>query len=73
MLSQLRTTVEQVPVQAWVTLLALTTLAFGYRIALKWGPPPPHPPTTPHPHNPRPNHRHHRKRRLGHTPHDRTT
>ncbi|MFD7855163.1 hypothetical protein ACFV6B_12880 [Streptomyces microflavus] len=35
MLSQLRNTVEQVPVQAWVTLLALTTLAFGYRIALK--------------------------------------
>ncbi|MDX5526058.1 hypothetical protein PV677_35920 [Streptomyces sp. DE06-01C] len=35
MLSQLRNTVEQVPVQAWVALLALTTLAFGYRIALK--------------------------------------
>ncbi|MEU8101769.1 hypothetical protein [Streptomyces rubiginosohelvolus] len=30
MLSQLRNTVEQVPVQAWVALLALTTLAFGY-------------------------------------------
>ncbi|MFE3405631.1 hypothetical protein [Streptomyces anulatus] len=40
MLSQLRTTVEQVPVQAWVTLLALTTLAFGYRIALKSRPRP---------------------------------
>ncbi|MFH9236054.1 hypothetical protein [Streptomyces globisporus] len=40
MLSQLRTTVEQVPVQAWVTLLALTTLAFGYRIALKARPRP---------------------------------
>ncbi|MER6602498.1 hypothetical protein [Streptomyces parvus] len=40
MLSQLQTTVEQVPVQAWVTLLALTTLAFGYRIALKTRPRP---------------------------------
>ncbi|MFC8339266.1 hypothetical protein ACFUJX_19960 [Streptomyces rubiginosohelvolus] len=40
MLSQLRTTVEQVPVQAWVALLALTTLAFGYRIALKTRPRP---------------------------------
>ncbi|MET9053277.1 hypothetical protein ABZW50_19245 [Streptomyces bacillaris] len=40
MLSQLRTTVEQVPVQAWVTLLALGALAFGYRIALKTRPRP---------------------------------
>lgn len=40
MLSQLRNTVEQVPVQAWVTLLALTTLAFGYRIALRSRPRP---------------------------------
>ncbi|WP_107500575.1 hypothetical protein [Streptomyces sp. sk226] len=40
MLSQLRTTVEQVPVEAWATLLALTTLAFGYRIALKARPRP---------------------------------
>ncbi|MBD3550866.1 hypothetical protein [Streptomyces sp. SP18CM02] len=40
MLSQLRTTVEQVPVEAWATLLALTTLAFGYRIALKSRPRP---------------------------------
>ncbi|MFJ6238868.1 hypothetical protein ACIQH0_32855 [Streptomyces griseus] len=30
MLSQLRNTVEQVPVQAWVALLALGTLTFGY-------------------------------------------
>ncbi|WP_331764389.1 hypothetical protein [Streptomyces anulatus] len=40
MLSQLRNTVEQVPVQAWVALLALGTLAFGYRIALKSRPRP---------------------------------
>ncbi|WP_399559259.1 hypothetical protein OH809_44975 (plasmid) [Streptomyces sp. NBC_00873] len=35
MLSQVQTAVEQVPVQAWVVLLALVTLAFGYRIAPK--------------------------------------
>ncbi|WP_141662958.1 hypothetical protein [Streptomyces sp. Wb2n-11] len=33
MLSQVQTAVEQVPVQAWAVLLALVTLAFGYRIA----------------------------------------
>ncbi|MFJ5294571.1 hypothetical protein [Streptomyces sp. NPDC088348] len=35
MLSQVQNAVEQVPVQAWAALLALTTLTFGYRIALK--------------------------------------
>lgn len=35
MLSQLQNAVEQVPVQAWAVLLALTTLAFGYRIAAR--------------------------------------
>lgn len=35
MLPQVQTAVEQVPVQAWAVLLALTTLAFGYRIASK--------------------------------------
>jgi hypothetical protein len=35
MLSQLQNAVEQVPVEAWAVLLALTTLAFGYRIAQK--------------------------------------
>jgi hypothetical protein len=35
MLTDLYTTVERVPVYAWATLLALTTLAFGYRIAAK--------------------------------------
>jgi hypothetical protein len=35
MLSQVQNAVEQVPVQAWAVLLALTTLAFGYRIAAK--------------------------------------
>ncbi|MFK8851223.1 hypothetical protein [Streptomyces sp. Ac-502] len=33
MLPQLQHTVEQVPVAAWAALLALLTLAFGYRIA----------------------------------------
>ncbi|MEU6016988.1 hypothetical protein ABZ826_23935 [Streptomyces sp. NPDC047515] len=33
MLSQVQNAVEQVPVQAWAVLLALVTLAFGYRIA----------------------------------------
>ncbi|MEU1134136.1 hypothetical protein ABZ383_30485 [Streptomyces sp. NPDC005900] len=33
MLSTVQTAVEQMPVQAWAVLLALTTLAFGYRIA----------------------------------------
>lgn len=37
MLSQLQTAAEQVPVQAWAALLALTTLAFGYRIAATRG------------------------------------
>ena len=35
MLSQVQNAVEQMPVQAWAVLLALTTLAFGYRIASK--------------------------------------
>ncbi|MEV4975533.1 hypothetical protein [Streptomyces scopuliridis] len=35
MLSQVQTAVEQVPVQAWAVLLALVTLAFGYRLAPK--------------------------------------
>jgi hypothetical protein len=35
MLSQVQNAVAQVPVQAWAVLLALTTLAFGYRIAAK--------------------------------------
>lgn len=35
MLPQLQNAVEQVPVQAWAALLALTTLAFGYVIAPK--------------------------------------
>jgi hypothetical protein len=35
MLSQVQNAVDQVPVQAWAVLLALVTLAFGYRIALK--------------------------------------
>jgi hypothetical protein len=35
MLSQVQNAAEQVPVQAWAVLLALTTLAFGYRIAAK--------------------------------------
>ncbi|MEU8683001.1 hypothetical protein [Streptomyces sp. NPDC048611] len=35
MLSQVQNAVEQVPVGAWAVLLALTTLAFGYRIASK--------------------------------------
>ncbi|MFE5614098.1 hypothetical protein [Streptomyces sp. NPDC056524] len=35
MLSQVQNAVEQVPVQAWAVLLALVTLAFGYRLALK--------------------------------------
>lgn len=35
MLTQVRDTVAQVPVQAWAVLLALTTLTFGYRIAAK--------------------------------------
>ena len=33
MLSQVQNAVEQMPVQAWAVLLALVTLAFGYRIA----------------------------------------
>lgn len=33
MLTQVQNAVAQVPVQAWAVLLALTTLAFGYRIA----------------------------------------
>lgn len=33
MLSPLQNAAEQVPVQAWAVLLALTTLTFGYRIA----------------------------------------
>jgi hypothetical protein len=33
MLSQVQHAVEQMPVAAWAALLALTTLAFGYRIA----------------------------------------
>jgi hypothetical protein len=35
MLSQVQNAAAQVPVQAWAVLLALTTLAFGYRIAAK--------------------------------------
>lgn len=35
MLSQARHAVEQAPVEAWAALLALATLAFGYRIASK--------------------------------------
>ncbi|MDX3532592.1 hypothetical protein P1P75_40925 [Streptomyces sp. ID05-39B] len=35
MLSQARNAVDQVPVQAWAALLALTTLAFGYRMAAR--------------------------------------
>lgn len=35
MLSTVQTAVEQVPVQVWAVLLALVTLTFGYRIALK--------------------------------------
>ncbi|MGW5529408.1 hypothetical protein [Streptomyces xanthochromogenes] len=34
MLSSLQDAVERMPVQAWASLLALTTLAFGYRIAV---------------------------------------
>lgn len=33
MLTQMQNAAEHLPVQAWVVLLALTTLAFGYRIA----------------------------------------
>lgn len=35
MLADVQTTVERVPVSAWAALLALATLAFGYRIAAK--------------------------------------
>ena len=35
MLSQARHAVEQTPVEAWAALLALATLAFGYRLASK--------------------------------------
>ncbi|MFF8422949.1 hypothetical protein [Streptomyces sp. NPDC015680] len=35
MLSQVQNTVEQVPTEAWVVLLSLATLAFGYRVVLK--------------------------------------
>lgn len=35
MFSQMQNAAEQVPVQAWAVLLALTTLTFGYRVALK--------------------------------------
>jgi hypothetical protein len=35
MLSPVQNAAEQVPVQAWAVLLALTTLGFGYRIAAK--------------------------------------
>lgn len=35
MLADLQDTVNRVPVQAWAALLALTTLAFGYRMAAK--------------------------------------
>lgn len=35
MLSTVQNAVEQVPVEAWAVLLALLTLAFGYRIAQK--------------------------------------
>lgn len=35
MLSTVQNAVEQVPVEAWAVLLALVTLAFGYRLALK--------------------------------------
>lgn len=35
MLADVQNTVERVPVYAWATLLALATLAFGYRIAAK--------------------------------------
>lgn len=35
MLSQMQNVAEQMPVQAWAVLLALTTLTFGYRIAAK--------------------------------------
>lgn len=35
MLPQVQNAAEQVPVQAWAALLALLTLGFGYRIALK--------------------------------------
>lgn len=35
MFSQMQNTAEQVPAQAWAVLLALTTLTFGYRVALK--------------------------------------
>lgn len=35
MLPQVQNAAEQVPVQAWAALLALTTLAFGYRMAQK--------------------------------------
>lgn len=38
MLSTVQTAVEQLPVQAWAGLLALTTLAFGYRLARKTDP-----------------------------------
>jgi hypothetical protein len=38
MLSQVQNAVEQVPVQAWAVLLALTTLTFGYRLAQKRSP-----------------------------------
>jgi hypothetical protein len=35
MLADVQTTVERVPVSAWAALLALATLAFGYRLAVK--------------------------------------
>jgi hypothetical protein len=35
MLADVQNTVEQVPVYAWAAILAITTLAFGYRIAAK--------------------------------------
>lgn len=35
MLTQVQNAAAQVPVQAWAALLAITTLAFGYRIASK--------------------------------------
>ena len=47
MLSTVQTAVEQVPVQAWVVLLALLTLTFGHRIAQK------RTPRTKKPHDPK--------------------
>ncbi|MFD8516568.1 hypothetical protein ACFV27_37190 [Streptomyces antimycoticus] len=35
MFPQVQHAVEQTPVEAWAALLALATLAFGYRIASK--------------------------------------